>query len=338
MNIHNIENRKYFTEKFIKQVYTTPKYYEMSSQETDYTDMESIDGMEEHDNMYNINGTHYLFAADDVLQKDFSNQLNFKTDVFPVHLVLFRINDSLETPFLEYFLTGTKELAFPFINFKRSDFDNVEQEDNEEEHPINIRFKHLIGEEIIRKTGFDVNKEEFELNDLMKGYFDKNGEFYVFINVPLEEEFDNGYWALYDEIYNIQEINEILINKNAIDLFNNKSLHIIKTTDNKPVKTPVCGYIMTKEDNGEFSNVPVDKPHFEKPYNFDEFEEVYIFSQNPINTGKYQKYAIILEDPLYFHKDKDIKKSNKEQYKSVYYVNKDGVFYLLQYYQQFASL
>ena len=55
--VYRLKKFTEFYEKFIKQVYTPPKYYEMSSQETDYTDMESIDGMEEHDNMYNINGT-----------------------------------------------------------------------------------------------------------------------------------------------------------------------------------------------------------------------------------------------------------------------------------------
>ena len=346
MNINNTEAKKYFIEKFLRQNYIPPKYQpdddsDAITEVTDVTDITDAEFDDVDDNdIYTINNKKYFYAIENDFRLDFSRILQESyQETYSVHLVLFRINGSLQTPFLEFFLMdNNKQLAFLQFQVKRTEFENAEQE-HPEEHPQTTRFKSIVAEEVIQQIGIDLNDKKYDFQQMYKGFYDKNGDYYAFIHIDYFENLDDyGYWGIYHEIHKIQEINEKLIAKSSVDLFNNKNLHILKSMDGKAVPTPICGYIMKKNEKGGFVNVSTEETLFEKAFQFDEFEDVYVFSKNPIDSGSFKKYAIILDDVMYYNKVSGFKKANQEEFKSVHFESDTGVFYLLQYYEHFTEL
>ena len=95
MDINDIENKKYFLEKFVKQSYNPPPMEDIIDHDDD-VDVAVSDNSDEQ--TYTIHGKQFTFEGDDYLRKDFSHELNFQSNRFDIYIVGFRINDGLEVP------------------------------------------------------------------------------------------------------------------------------------------------------------------------------------------------------------------------------------------------
>ena len=343
MDINDIENKKYFLEKFVKQSYNPPPMEDIIDHD-DITDdvVSETSGEQTH----TIHGKQFTFEGDDYLRKDFSHELNFQSNRFDIYIVGFRINDGLEVPFMEYCLQKSengRQYEFPFFSINKTEFSGLDNDG--EEHPTNTHFKAKVSEfmknSMRQKINMDENYKQY------KGFIESNDAYYVFVEIDnnVHEDVSNddnnaSKWAMYDEIYNIKQIDELPIDEMVITLFENKHLHQFRNANNKIVPTPVFGYIVKQDDNGDLQNVSLDEDFYENTYHFDDFEDVYVFTKEPIikTGGPYKKYAIMLRESLFVNKDEDKQKSVFKEYKSVYYVQSDVVYYLMYYYDHFHEL
>lgn len=333
MNIHDIENKKYFMEKFVKQTFHSP------SENNDIIDIDQDVADEEisvdEDNTYTVHDKKYFYSGDEYLRKDFAYELNFQNDHFDVFIVMFRINDGLETPFIEYSLQKSvqgNQYEFSQFVIKKNEFSDLDNNNNDE-HPANTHFKAKIAEHMK-----NVIKQPVNMDTQYKGFIEHNNSYFVFLYKDNDEP--SGNWAMYDEIYNIKHIDFVPLHDNVISLLENKNLHQIRNSENKIVPTPVCGFIVKQNDKKELQNVLLEEDFYENTYHFDEYDGVYIFTKEPIlkEGGPYKKYAISLRESLYINKDDEKQKSVFKEYKSVYYVQSDIVYYLMYYYDHFHEL
>lgn len=233
----------------------------------------------------------FKYLEDDVLSKEFALQREqdiLELKKHSIHLCLFNVNESLKTPFLEFFFEN-KSGEFEFPN-KELDMSILAEVYNKEKNEkINIEntapFQPLgvdqnqpetIKDEDNDEDDFDEFEDAFfkQCSQLFQditfyeddvarqrylGFLEKEDAIYIVFdctnldileNIHLQKK-DGYFIAIIDEILNKKKINETPIQEKIIDLFQSTPLLVnIYGPDNKPKPTPKLVNLCIQGDGG----------------------------------------------------------------------------------------
>lgn len=234
----------------------------------------------------------FKYLEDDVLSKEFALQREediLELKKHSIYLCLFNVNESLKTPFLEFFFEN-KSGEFEFPN-KELDMSILAEVYNKEKHEkINMEntapFQPL-GEEETKPRSVEQEEDEFDefeesffkqCSQLFQeitffddnvarqrylGFLEKEDKLYIVFdctnldileNIHLQKK-DGYFIAIIDEILNKKKINETPIQEKIVDLFQSTPLlSNIYGADNNP-KIPPKLVNLCIQGEGGYKNV-----------------------------------------------------------------------------------
>jgi hypothetical protein len=259
----------------------------------------------------------YLFLNDDELNKLEPTIENIEN--YTIVLCLYKINEDLDIPFLEYFLIKSEnQYTLPQMNY--SDFINQIQtndvatvSEKETEEPTTDNFVHFANKYI--NIQFDILKSNY------KGYIDYQDKYLIGFIEMTEEiedividktkyEENNHVLAILDEIVFKQTVFVVPVEDFVSNLFlEYPVVSLIKDEDGISISIPYLLYIC-KEENNDLYNLYFENDTKKDSINFlynptienDIFISSYMFSRNPIkieNINKIKRYSVFIENPVY---------------------------------------
>jgi hypothetical protein len=267
-----------------------------------------------HDNKINEENTFeptineiekYKYLEDDELSR-LEENIDF-TNINRISILLYRINDELDEPFLEFFLIkknmmyGLPEFQFDTKKYKNDEtplknqsVDAVKNISNYEKADIEKLYKGFIENEV---DNFVVVFGPIEMYD-MNIDINKN-------NVTNKDNLISSIWGIVDEIEFKKNINGYSVENNVVKLFeNNSELLFIKDEQGNPATIPYLLYLF--ENN---NNVHYEKEEDKKNYQFiiektkhKLFGSTFLFSNEAFeanNLSKIKRYAVFINHPLY---------------------------------------
>ena len=239
----------------------------------------------------------FKYLEDDVLSKEFALQREqdiLELKKHTIHLCLFNLNESLKTPFLEFFFEN-KSGVFEFPN-KELDMSILAEVYNKEKHEkINMEntapFQPL-GEGDSKNESDDQDDDEFDefedaffkqcsqlfqeitffQDDVARqrylGFLENEDAIYIVFdctnldileNIHLQKK-DGYFIAIIDEILNIKKINETPIQEKIVNLFQSSPLLTnIYGPDNDPILSPKLVNLCIQSESG-YKNVYYENP------------------------------------------------------------------------------
>jgi len=276
---------------------------------------------------------HYYYLDDDELHKEFSLDRDVNKS-HTLHLLFYKMNYVLETPFLEFYLEkNTTEYELPKMSFTFS------QEDLKKD--IEDAFLDKCFDFCKQKINIQIESIPFiykgfvEYNEDIVAVFDCTDEDVLNIKDPTVLQ----RWAILNEIMIKKSIQSIPISENIVQLFLvNKILQNIKNINGENIVLPNLVYICKKngnsyendyykDDKNDFNQKHIIQEHINDPSN----GIIFLFSKEPITTmflSKIKRFVLFINEKeisqhhLYKMNDPTI---NKE----VWYVKTPKYFYQL---------
>jgi len=202
-------------------------------------------------------GPKYYYLDDDPLSYEFSLDRDL-TKTYTLHLVLYKINQVLPLPFLEFYLKSfTTEFQFPHRVLLPEVFSDVDQDDERLE-PMDTE----KGSDNVDDVFLDQCKQFFaevtgsppaSLESIYKGFIEKDNHIFIVANgselAGIENLGTEGAWATLDEILRTKTMLGLPITPLVVDLFlENKVLIHIKNEDRENLPLPQVLYLCQKQD------------------------------------------------------------------------------------------
>ena len=278
----------------------------------------------------------YLYLDDSPL----SNEFHFGFDnnkLYKIALCLYKINNELDMPFLEYFFqkTSDNKYSFPQFDLNMEPFNdntliqpNPSMMDIEETTTEADDESNEVDDEMLSQCSQYFTKLFSSTDSVFsklkyKGFIEKQDEnistiFAVFdsndINLyTLGDSPENveGVWGIIDEVLNKRKIINTPIDDSVYDLFiENKIMIYMKYYDGINLPIPISTYPCTYIDN-HYVNTYYTKNTLAKltmslispSITHDYFDKVYMFSNEPLsedNLVNIKRNALFIDKTLYF--------------------------------------
>jgi hypothetical protein len=264
----------------------------------------------------------FYYLEDDPLSRNFRQNRNYENP-HNINIVLYKINDSIDIPFLEfYFEKVDKSYEFPSKELNMVEFKNI----------ISSASKILPNQETEPMFGGepedeDINEIEEEFLSQCSAFFsettgltqinaansyrgfleEKGGSIFLFYDATYLE-FSKGSWAILDEIINKHRIADVSVKEsNYILFYENPNLLYIKNENKEPIEIPISAYICNKDGKNSHHNKEEDYNNstslIDEKFEHPVFRQVYLFSYEPIeydNLNLIKRYALFTKETIYF--------------------------------------
>ena len=271
----------------------------------------------------------YYYLEDDPLSRLFIQGRDFNKE-YNIALVLYKINDSLETPFLEFYfekldgLYGFPQKALNMNEFKTllSSVNKISPNEstsflggetsNEEDESIFDDSNEIDDEFLEQCSQFLQEKTGLISNESYDGFLESaDGTIYVFYDFT-HLEFTKGTWAVMDEIINKHRIADTGIKDADYKLFyDNPVLIYMRRINREPIEIPVSCYLCINQDSQilknayhtETENSQLSISLINEKNTHPIFKRIYLFSHEPIlyeNLDLIKRYAVFTKDMIYF--------------------------------------
>lgn len=253
----------------------------------------------------------YLFLNDDELHKLEPTIENIENYRFV--LCLYRINQDLDIPFLEYFLIKPEnQYTLPQMNY--SDFINQTQPINAaEQDQMENNYVHFANKYI--NIPVDVLKSNYKgyidyQDKYLIGFIEMTGEMEDIIIDKTNYEENNNVLAILDEIVFKKTVYVVPVEDFVSNLFlEHPEVSLITDEDGVSISVPYLLYIC-REDNNDLYNLYFENDEkkdstivlYNPTIENDIFISSYMFSRNPIkieNINKIKRYSVFIENPVY---------------------------------------
>jgi hypothetical protein len=279
----------------------------------------------------------YRYLYDNPLSTEFSFDRDYNK-LYKISLCLYKINDDLKTPFLEFFFMKKDNVFhFPQTDLNMEPFADIntmgqqispmesmesnKDDEDDEDDDIDSEFMNQCSLFLMNNMKME-EIDEKRIKTMYRGFIEEPGELYntifaVFdctdINVTMNS---NEYaWGIVDEIMVTCKIANTPV-ENAVTqlLKENPLLVYIKTRDGSNCPIPISLYLCTQIGKNAYYNEnenPLTTMSLINPrVNHEIFDEVYMFSREPFNIenmNRIKRFALFTRDTLYFfNKDASI--------------------------------
>lgn len=273
----------------------------------------------------------FVYLDDDQLSRDFLMDRDL-TKQYTLQLVMYHINYSLDTPFLEFYLEKFDKLYnFPekiFDNDKLNETINKIQEIQqggidiqiEQRDDIELGVKTTIPDYVdmnpFEQQAFELFNNKTGFSDIIaenayKGFVEQDGIIYVLFEnkeKTIINEEQTGVWCVLDEILIKKSILQVPIQDSVYKLFseNMRLAHI--TRDDQPVDIPLIVYPVDKVndiyENIYYSNETNQETYLiTLPRETDEFGHIFTFTSEILPSNQdienIKRMVIFSKDALY---------------------------------------
>lgn len=273
----------------------------------------------------------FVYLDDDELSRDFLMDRDL-TKQYTLQLVMYHINYSLDTPFLEFYLEKFDKLYnFPekiFDNDKLNESINKIQETQqggidiqvEQRDDIELGVKTTIPDYVdmnpFEQQAFELFNTKTGFSDIIaensyKGFVEQDGIIYVLFEnkeKTIINEEQQCVWSVLDEILIKKSVLQVPVQDLVYKLFseNVRLAHI--TRDDQPVDIPLIVYPVDKE-NGIYENVYYGNETNQETYlitlprETDEFGHIFTFTSEILPSNQdienIKRMVIFSKDALY---------------------------------------
>ena len=258
------EIRKHSSEKYMNNKAKVDTVKDDSySQNTDLlTPINKPDMYENDEPIIKDNNSYksFKYLDDSLLSQDFNSiTLEDNLDEYHISLCIFKINQGLDIPFLQYlFSNNSTGIKFPSETLKFEVIQNIiNDNDNNDDDELNNYYFDII-QSIFKKT-FDI--DDVDIKNLSRGFIFHNNTFYIFVDITdIYNNYDIFYtgdfkFSIIDEIINRTKINDIPIPNDYISLFNeNEHIKYLLDYDNNNISLPIICYSCISDNEGIYSN------------------------------------------------------------------------------------
>jgi hypothetical protein len=265
-------------------------------------------------------GPKYYYLDDDPLSYEFSLDRDL-TKTYTLHLVLYKMNQVLPLPFLEFYLEkSTNVYEFPHKPLDSEPFkhmlENLDQphiepadEDNQES-PV---LQDQDGEDIFIDQCFIFFKEKVgeveNLETMYKGFVEKDEHIFVVFDVDQVDTSQlKGLWATLDEIIVKKTVANVEVAPTTTDIFlENRVLANIKNDVGENLPYPTALYLCDSREEGGYRNSYYKEGEssithttlIHERINHPKLKQIYLFSETVLPadtlTSEIKRYALYID-------------------------------------------
>lgn len=278
--------------------------------------------------------THYFYLADDQLTREFSFDREVDNEHI-IHFVFYKLNNILETPFLEFYLEKMGlEYFLPQLSLVFTQEDLHKDIDDAFYDKCSAFFQQKM------------NSSQFQYEDiksLYKGFIESDKNVIVFFDctnidvLNIDDPTILQRWCILEEIISKKTIQDVPISKLVVDIFtNNRILQNIKNQNYENIVPSSLVYLCKKEGgsyiNEYFDNEKNDfnkKNIIFKSIKHPNLGNIFIFSREPIERSsltRIKRFAVFINEEEVSEKHINQFVENNQEF---WYVKTPKYFYQL---------
>ena len=251
---------------------------------------------------------NFKYLDDSLLSQDFNSiTLEDNLDEYHISLCIFKINQGLDIPFLQYlFSNNSTGIKFPSKQLELKVIQNIinDNDDNDDDELNNYFFDNI---QSIFKVTFDI--DDIDIKNLLRGFIFHNNAFYIFVDITdIYNNYDIFYtgdfkFSIIDEIINRTKINDIPIPSEYTSLFNeNEDIKYLVDYDNNNISLPIICYSCISDNEGIYSNEYYSSDNqmsiINNTIDHEIYGNIFLFSLDAIsnNYENIKRFALFIND------------------------------------------